>query len=118
MSTANINHMTNKQIEVGSKYLAKVSGKTVVVEITAQTTNFKGRTQFTAINTVTKREIVIRSAARLSPVVLQRFTLEMRCGFLTPSRESALEWHAAYRQARQPEGLLLHGVGTLRVRLG
>ena len=36
MSTANINHMTNKQIEVGSKYLAKVSGKTVVMDTMTQ----------------------------------------------------------------------------------
>ena len=53
--------MKKSQVEIGGTYLAKVSGQLVPVRVRAEHT-LGG---WVGVNTVTRREVRIRSAARL-----------------------------------------------------
>jgi len=65
--------MLKKDIQVGGRYLANVSGRPTVVRITGErkraTYTLRGGdrdlTQWTAINEATGRDVLIRSAQRL-----------------------------------------------------
>jgi hypothetical protein len=54
--------MTKDKVEVGGRYIAKVSGRLVVVKILGERSLTRG---WTALNCATGRHICIRSAQRL-----------------------------------------------------
>lgn len=60
--------MKLKDVEIGGRYVAKVSGKQQVVRITAKREVFSGRQMrwvFDAVNEQTGRRLTIRSPQRL-----------------------------------------------------
>ena len=59
--------MLKKDVKIGATYWAKVSGRVVPVRITRKSV-YKG---WDAVNTVTKREVHIATAARLRGEVVK-----------------------------------------------
>ena len=62
--------MKQKDVVIGGRYLAKVSGRLRVVRITEIQNSYSpatghGRTTFAAVNEATGRQVTIRSALRL-----------------------------------------------------
>lgn len=61
--------MKANEIRIGETYRARVSGKDARVKITAERTNYNGRRYWLGQNLATKREVTIRGAARLHPIL-------------------------------------------------
>ncbi len=61
--------MKAADIRIGETYLARVSGKQARVKITAERTSYNNRRYWLGTNLATKREVTIRGAARLRPVL-------------------------------------------------
>jgi hypothetical protein len=61
--------MKSADIKVGETYRARISGKDARVEITAERTSYNGRMYWLGQNVATKREVTIKGAARLHPIL-------------------------------------------------
>ena len=71
--------MKKDDVQIGSQYLASVSGRKTIVEITNKTDR-----GWLAVNLMTRKQIRIRSAGRLTPHIIQKFCVSCGKWFLVP----------------------------------
>jgi len=118
--------MTNDEVVVGQIYQAKVSGKQVKVKITGETNEiYGGRTHrgWDAINLNTGRTAHFKSGQKLS--LVPRYFIDANGETREIERAEAVQtvneclgvgqWLPNLRQASSAEGILIPGIGRLRI---